>query len=294
MCLKFFAPTLLLACAFGSCRPKPIDISVPQQSGTMVISSLCADNGSVSVSASYSVSGVQNLIDTTGGGQRVQIPAAMLVDSAIVTIAGPDGKIYALDMVRPGLFNTNRMEMKNGAAYSLTVRDLRRNLQATGHTVYIPKPTIQELKPVVHILGKDTTVKVAVTFSDTPPSAYYVVSYNTMRFARENRTPFSIGLGALYAFRPRTIDLFQVSQEEVGQYNREISLVQVKPNDTVIISVYQVDRPYFDYLLAYKRTGALINQMTGEPINLPSNVSTGLGYFSLHQPIMNIFDLNQL
>ena len=41
-------------------------------------------------------------------------------------------------------------------------------------------------------------------------------------------------------------------------------------------------------------TGYLVNQLTGEPVNLPSNMSNGYGYFTMHSSKRVRVDMNTI
>ncbi|MGQ0828591.1 MAG: DUF4249 family protein, partial [Bacteroidota bacterium] len=65
----------------------------------------------------------------------------------------------------------------------------------------------------------------------------------------------------------------------------------VKASDTIAVELAHISKGYYEFLTAYKRSSKLINQLTGEPINYPSNVQNGYGYFNAHYPDGKIFFL---
>ena len=83
-------------------------------------------------------------------------------------------------------------------------------------------------------------------------------------------------------------DRSNVTGELTQQYTLKLS-----PRDTLIVQVARIDEGYFKYLQTYKRTGYLINQLTGEPINLPTNIQTGYGYFAIYKPHRYVFALQK-
>jgi hypothetical protein len=50
------------------------------------------------------------------------------------------------------------------------------------------------------------------------------------------------------------------------------------------VALSNIPKGYYEYLAAYKRSGNLLSQLTGEPVNLPTNVQGGYGYFALTKP----------
>jgi hypothetical protein len=286
---KLLALTAIIFLA--SCRPKPIEIEVPQTSGAFSISSYCQDSHTVYVTASYSFSSLIQTLDTTSITE-LSSSKDLMMDSAIVTLRGEGALSDTLQKIAPGIYRRNDLELVPGRSYTLTVLDCRKGSRATATTTYFPTPTVDTLYARRRPKGGDTTGSIHLKLSGLQQTSYFFVAYNTARQAREHSTPLPRNVRALSLFVPKQIALFTTSDAVNGKIEKDVTL-QVEPNDTVLIQVGQIDKAYYDYLAAYKRTGALINQLTGEPINLPSNISSGYGYFSLYNPVRALFDLSR-
>ncbi|WP_276131951.1 DUF4249 family protein [Polluticoccus soli] len=280
---KLFLPVLLFA-ALTSCRPKPLDIEVPQQESKLVISASCINESTVLVAAAYSVTSLRNLEDTS---QDV-VPQDMLADSAVVTIAAAGQIPDTLERVGKGIYGSRTLQLQPGVRYTLTVIDKKKNAAATATTTYMPKPEIEEVTPDVIRHEQDTVVKIHVKIRNVQPGDHYFMSYNTLDQARALvLEPVS----SLQSFSPKRIELFDDGAHD-GVITKTITL-NASPSDTLVVHIGRVDEHYYKYLDAYKRTGYLINQVTGEPINLPTNISKGFGYFALYRAERRIFDLSR-
>lgn len=285
---------LLTSAAFfflASCRPKPIDIDVPQKAGTISISSACPDAHTVYVSASYSVNSLMAILDTSHAQSNPVIPKELLIDSAIVTLRIAGSAPDTLRKTADGLYSRSNLQLQPGVQYTLAVLDCKKGVTAFANTTYQPEPAVDSMYPEQVNTGAEVVTKLHLRLQKVTSGSYYFVSYNTMRHARENAIPLPKNKYALNLFVPKQIELFTADVVNNGKLEKAITL-QVKPTDTLMVQVGQVDKAYYDYLSAYKRTGALINQLTGEPINLPTNISSGLGFFSLYQPVLRIYNLN--
>lgn len=289
---KMMLPALCAFLLLSACRPKPINIDIPQKGGAITISSACIDAHTVYVSASYSVSSLVKVLDTTTLKDVSGIPKELLIDSAIITLRAAGGNADTLRKISPGLYGRKDLQLQPGVQYTLTVVDYTKGTTAFATTTYEPRPIIDSLLPIRVITKTDTTAKLRMMLSNVAPGSYYFVSYNTMRNAREHAVPLPMNAHALNFFTPKQIALFASGEAVDGKLDKAITM-QVAPTDTVFVQVAKVDKAYYDYLAAYKRTGALINQLTGEPINLPSNSSAGLGFFSLYQPLRAMYNLNR-
>jgi hypothetical protein len=277
--------SLLLFTALASCRPKPIDIEIPQQDARLVISASCINESTVVVAAAYSVTSLRNLEDTSEQGP---VPKDMLVDSAIVTIAGAGQLPDTLTSVSSGIYGSRSLKLHPGIKYTLTVIDLKKNAAATATTVYMPKAEVESVTPEVIRYAEDTVIKLHVRIKNAQPGDRYFMSYNTLAQARELvLEPVS----SLTSFSPKRIELFEESATD--RVITKTLLLDAMPRDTLAIHIGRVDQHYYKFLDAYKRTGYLINQVTGEPINLPTNISKGFGYFALYRPERRLINLSE-
>jgi hypothetical protein len=291
MSLKMLLPLSAALMLIASCRPKPLDIDIPQSSGAFSIASYCPDNHSVYVSASYSVSAMLKVLDTATLKDLPDATGSLLLKDAVVTLRNPDNTIDTLRNLSPGIYSRTDLHLQPGQSYTLTVFDTKKGVLATATTSYQPTPALDTLYPSLIKRSSDTSCRLHLQMRDISPSSYFFVSYNTVRQAREHTSELPKNARALSLFIPKQIALFNAADASGGRLEKDITL-QVNANDTVLVQVAQVDKAYYDYLTAYKRTGSLINQLTGEPIHLPTNIMSGYGYFSLFNPVKKAYDLN--
>lgn len=279
---KLFLSVLLFT-ALASCRPKSIDIEVPQQDPDLVISASCVNESTVMVAVAYSVTSLRNLEDTSQG----PVPQDMLADSAVVTIAASGQLPDTLLRVSRGIYGCRTLQLQAGVRYMLTAIDKKKHAAATATTTYMPMPEIEEVRPEIVRNEQDTVVKMHVKIGNVRPGDRYFMSYNTLAQARELVTQ---PLSSMQSFSPKRIELFEDGLRD-GIITKTLTL-DAHSNDTLVVHIGRVDEHYYKYLDAYKRTGYLINQVTGEPINLPTNISKGFGYFALYKPERRLIDLN--
>lgn len=293
MLVKKLSFLLLSSVVLFSCRkPEPISIKLPQQKDVPVLSATMADDKSVVVTAGYSI-GALTKVDEDGNND--DIPRGLLVDSGMVRITNSDGQAYTLRQVSAGVFATNELQLTPGASYTLQVTDYKKGTNATATTVYMPQPQGSKVTPVYEgVRGGDTLYKLQVNIPDAQQGAQYFISYTTTRQLRETMKalslPASKKMSAIATLEPKQLELLQSNTN--GELNHAIT-IKVCTKDTLLVQVGRVDDGYYKYLQAYKRTGYLINQLTGEPINLPTNVKTGYGYFALCKPNRYVFDMNK-
>lgn len=283
MLLKNLLPVILLYALCVGCKPKPIDINMPQQKKKMVVSASCLNASTVLVAVGYSASSLRNLDDTA---VQNEIPRDLLADSMLVYIAKKGQQPDTLDLVRPGVYGKKHLQLEGYTEYILTVIDRKNKTAATATTMYMPVAETDTIYPEVVNHTGEATIRLHVNIRNNRPHEYFFISYSTRRQAREIITDKH---PALNTYTPKGIELIEDGGS--GIITRTLTLQGAAVNDTLMVHVGHIDKPYYDYLSAYKRTGALINQVSGEPINLPTNLSSGYGYFALYQPVMKWFDL---
>jgi hypothetical protein len=284
--IAFLAAILILT--LQACLPNPLDIQVPQAPPKIAVSSTVIDNNSLFVLASYSVSSLMNLDDTTGGQNPTGV-GGMLIKNAMVVLSSDAGTDTLVKMY-DGMYGTTRLNLSPFKQYQLFVKDLDNGRSVTATTTYIPLPKITEVKPAISRTSEDTLVKLHIAVKDNVASTgFYLMSYSTTSQynSRAGSTDFPVST----INTTKKLELFSNADALNGTITRDFILEVGNDADTLYVHIGQIERRYYEYLTAYKRTGSLFNQLTGEPINLPTNVTTGLGYFSLYHAQRKVFFL---
>lgn len=287
MFIKRMALLVLGAAMLVSCRPTPLDIDIPQDAGEITISSMVPNDKSIFVAAGYSIDAHINLEDSTS---RSSAQGAMLIDSGIVTISAGGDIPDTLRRYASGIYGRTDLRLKPNVQYTLTVTDLKKGTATTATTVYNPQPVVDSLVPQVIRTSADTTIRLHIKLSNVKPGDKYFVCYN--KGGIRNVAGAVISLTNIQSYEPKQIELISGEDAVNGILRRSLPLA-LEHADTVMVQVGKIDDGYFRYLDAYKRSGFLINQLTGEPINLPSNVAKGYGYFALFRPVYTTFYLNR-
>ncbi len=292
--MKVFIKTIPLwaLVTFFACRPKPIDIEVNQASVKLVVSSRIIPNSIMVIALTRSFSALEHK------GQADSISAgfldSVLVSNAIVTVSYM-GKTDTLYMIRPGIYGSINTLQYNYGSYSLHVKDIYTGLEATATTTLLPLVPFDTVRPYLVKNPGDTTAYLHYELTDDPAiENYYVVNY-VKKLNSSNSNPLDIGQifsNGNNAFQTY-FDLLNDDSFSNGKYSLDKKLEGVNSRDSIAVSVSNISRGYYEFLSAYKRSGSLINQLTGEPINYPSNVENGYGFFNAHYPSIKVFDMKQ-
>jgi hypothetical protein len=270
---------MLTAIVLGSCRPKPIAIDIAQGPPQIAIASTVLDAHTVYVAASYSITSLANLDDTSNGQSPIPL-TSIQVDSALVTIISGE-QTDTLTKVFPGLYQTT-LNLVSGNTYTLTVHDYKSGQTVAANTTYQSALTLDSMKPIITRRTRDTGIQLKLDLRDDRPGTnYYVVAYDNVN---PQTIPSAIGsanFSILNADEMKRVEVFS-DAEAVNGYISETFNIDLHATDTLYVQYGRIDKGYYDFLSSYKRSGSILTQATAEPVTLPTNIINGLGYFSLY------------
>jgi hypothetical protein len=86
--------------------------------------------------------------------------------------------------------------------------------------------------------------------------------------------------------------LLSDKQFQNGKYHGHQKL-NVSPKAFIGYTLSNISPEYYKFLSTYLTAAKPFNQLTGEPINFPSNVVNGYGFFVTTNPDIRVFDLSK-
>ena len=280
--------SVLTAVIFPRCTPKPIDIDVKPAEEKLVIASQIIPNSIMVVGLTRSFSALDP------GGQQDTLQnnflSRILVSNAIITVTHPAGT-DTLYMIAPGIYGSINILYQDYGMYTINATDPSTGEHVTATTELLPQERFDTIWPYISVSGTDSFANVHYEITDQPGGDnHYVACYYQKK---QNNSAFDInsyfqrGYNNLNSF-----DLISESDFDAnGKLSRDVPLNGVGVNDTIAVTVSHITQGYYEFLSAYKRSGNLFNQLTGEPINYPTNVIGGYGYFNTHFPDIRIYEL---
>lgn len=305
--MKFSRFALLIAgiIALQGCIAPSVDLVVPQAPSKLVVASqvvlLPGIDTSLVVNVTRSFSSLATGDNDTSLSSSLL--ATVLVDSAFVTIEH-SGTIDTLTWVgdTTGMYTTSRTPIIENETYTLRVKDKKTGESISASTTLLPRVMLQDVAPKVSITTRkapigtsyDTLVeaKIAIAFDDIPNTEnYYMLNvYNTSRKSGSTTT-ISNPLTASQSSGNTlllTDKLFATARHtDTIRYELDKQRFLTNPNasDTLVVTLSNISRTYYDFLQKRAKAGSsIISQLLGEPINYPTNVTNGYGFFNLHSP----------
>lgn len=287
--MKFFSFLIISLLMILSCRPDPIDIKLDVYEPDIVVASQIVPNYVMMVGLTRSFTILSNAGYESEGD--AEMFANLLIDSALVVVESMSG-IDTLYMISPGLFaSINELE-QTGGAYHLKVIDYNLNKVAIATSIMQQNVPLDTVIPSLHTEGEDTTIDVYVLFKDIPnQSNFYVLSVysrNANKGGLDVNTFFENGSNNI-----EYQELIDDKNKNGKMLERSFNLPTVSPNDSLMVLLSNISEGYFRFLESRERSGNPLSEITNEPVNYPSNIDNGLGYFNTHYPSIRLFDLKE-
>lgn len=268
----------LLPFYFFSCIPKPIDIKIDAPKPKLVVSSQVIPGFTMIVALTKSFSALSQTAHSNTSNNYID---SIVTKNAFITI-NHSGVTDTLFMLMPGVYASTDTLIDNYGVYNLYAKDWASGLEVRATTTLLPPVKFDTIIPSVE-KGNDTLVGVKYTFTDIPGiENYYVVSYFVKQASKSGTIDvnnyFNRGSNQLSG-----LDIF--SDKTFGDgtaftFSRTFS--GIKATDTAAVVISNISKGYYEFLSAYQRAGGWFNQLSGEPINYPTNIEGGYGYFNAY------------
>lgn len=270
-----------------SCRPKPIVLNVKTAPNKLVVYSQIIPGNKMLVFLSRTFSPLEN---STANNEQLS-----LVSGATVRILF-DNKTFDFKEYSPGVYKSNFDGYQVDQDYDLLVISGVDTIKS--RTKMLPQLDFNTIKPNIEKSLIDTTVYINFSFDDIPN----VSNWYLLNFYKKQSTPIveggnnhlPIGSNFLGKDSNYLLKTIIVSDKEFSDsYSKKLKLSDVKYNDSIVVTLSNINETYFRYLSYKVGSGGIINQLNIEPLNYPTNILNGYGFFNAHSPSTHFFDLNK-
>lgn len=275
-----------------SCRPKPLEISLNAAPPKLVIASQVVPQTVLGVLVTRSFTALQH--DVFVPGTNIVSDAFVddvIVTNAIVTVkyAGQIDTLHAVDTI-PGLYVSANVLQIPYEQYELNVYDPQLNESVSSVTTMLPGVVFDTVYPVVQV---DNSVKLKYSFTDLAGPNYYLVNvYKAQSQASVanldvNSFPFNSGRNQLIQSQLVSDLVYNTNNISI-----ELDLKGVSQSDTIGVTLCNISEGYYNYLNAQEKINGIIGQLFREPVNVPTNITNGYGFFSAYDPDVKVIDIN--
>lgn len=270
---------LLLLVLQAGCRPEPLEVTgIPEADPEIVVATQMLSEQSMVVWLSRTFGALEAKEGLEAEGLLKQIA----VNDALVTITGPAGT-DTLIFEGNGVYRGLGISLEAGRSYDLMV-DSETMGVVYASSIVLPQVAFETLEPELFYGNEEKTAFVLkYSFPDDPEEQNFYM-LNIQNIKEEE----------LYLNRinPEALTILL----EDTEFNGETYAAMVdfpagayEEGDTLAVSLANISKAYFHFM--EERTGKRIGllEFLSEPVNYPSNVIGGKGFFNLYVPDVRVF-----
>lgn len=269
-----------------SCLPKEKEVKIDKFSEKLVVNSRVIPNSIMLVSVTRSFSILSDGYTPGEGSEGTinnDLMSKVLVSDAIVTVTY-NNQVDTLYMIAAGMYASLTTIQIADQNYTLNVIDKAHNLSITA-----TEKMLSQVKFIsADFVYENSALKFKYKFDDPSELNYYAVNIVRQNSAAANNaTPdittfLSNGDNVVGTYVFNDLNFNGKTADAVIDLS---DYVPVNTQDTMIVSLSNISEGYYKYLsLRRKVNNNIMSQIFNEPINYPTNVQKGLGYFSTHNP----------
>ena len=275
---------VLTTIALTSCLPDPLDVrDIPKAETQIVVSSQLIPGESLVVFISKTI----GALDASDNDDELDVLNLIAVNDATVTIEGSFG-VETLSFLGYGFYGGVDLEFIEGEEYRLVVRsESLGEVEAT--TKAFPAVSFESIELEKYFNGfDDTLAQVTYTLKDPGVENNYIITVQ----------PISLDDPPIYE-RVLNPDVYTrlVSDEDfdgselIGETFTTV-WQDYEKGDTVMVTLANVSEDYANFIQLRLDNRVGLIEFASEPINYPSNVVGGRGFFNLYKPDIRFFVLD--
>jgi len=274
--ITIFSTTLLL---IASCLPDPLAVdSIPGLEQKIVVSSQVITNQSVSILLTKSF----GALDANGSSDPQELLDLIAINDATVIIEA-ENIIDTLIFLQNGVYGSVSLPLIENLEYTLSVESpsMGKVIASTQVKEQVKFASVSSrMKP----MGSDSIAQIYYSLQDLEGENFYMMNVQQISID-ELPAPEDIlnpDVFTTLIVDDPTID-GQVLSDTVSLFLQHLVL-----SDTILVQVANISEAYYEFLQLRQNGRFNFSEFLGEPINYPSNVVDGLGWFTLHAPDLRV------
>jgi hypothetical protein len=273
---------LILSLVFWSCLPEPLEVTnIPTVKPQIVISSQIVPGQSLLVLLTKSI----GALDASNDSDPQELINQIAVNDALVILTGPTS-IDTLTFLQNGLYGGIQIPFQDGEQYTLNVKSPSMG-EVSATTVVKPQIVFETIEADLYHNGfGDTLAQVTYSINDPVSTNWYMLNVQEVERvdAAEN------------LINPRAFTkLLEDNDFNGGNFSQQFKVFprDYKSGDTIAVSLSNISQEYFDFMQLRLDNRFSFVEFLGEPVNYPTNVIGGKGFFNLYIPDIKIFILQE-
>lgn len=262
----------------SGCLPDPLEVdSVPEAPPQLVVSTQIIHDQSLLVLVTRTF----GALEASDESDPEELLDYIAVDDALVILRGPD-RTDTLESLGRGAYGAITLPFEAGDVYHLDVRSA-----ALGHvyasTEVKRRVAFEHVEADLFYNGYgDTLAQITYTFADDEEKNWYMI--NVQEVEREEAIENLLN--------PRAFTLLLDDDDFNGEpYGERFRVFprDYHPGDTIAVSLSNISEDYYQFMKLRIDNRLSLVEFVSEPVNYPSNIIGGRGYFNLYVPDVRFF-----
>jgi hypothetical protein len=262
------------------CLPEPLDVDgIPVVKPQIVVSTQIIADQSIIVLLTKTF----GALDASDDSDPEELLSQISVDDATVTITGPDGT-HELLAFENGVYGGLIIPFEEGEEYELHVNSESLG-EVTARTTVKPLVPFDDIKAELIFNGYDDTLA-QITYRLTDPVEQNWYMLNVQEVEREDVVENLLNPRAFTRLLDDAEFNGEIYQETFRVFPRDFI-----PGDTIAVTLSNIGKDYYDFIELRLDNRYSFVEYLSEPVNYPSNVQGGKGFFNLYIPDVRTFVL---
>ncbi len=273
---------LALSLFITSCLPDPLEVKdIPAVEPEIVVATQIIPDGGLLVLLTKTF----GALEAGDGSDPVDLLNKIAVNDAKVILQGPDGS-YALNFEERGIYTGLEIPFREGEEYTLRVESASLgSVEAT--TTVMPQVRFDNLRAdLFYNDAGNSFAQIAYSLRDPEGFNYYMINVQEVELEDVRRN----------AINPRAFTRIFEDKEFAGGVASEqfrVSSRGYSEGDSIAVSLFNVSEEYYRFMEMRLDNRYSFLEFVSEPVNYPSNIKGGRGFFNLSVPDFRFFVLGK-
>lgn len=261
------APILISILVLTSCLPEPLPVKdIPAPEKTVVVGSQIIPNQFLAVAVTENFSALEGGTDDS----YEELLQSLLINGLELTIEVEDEFYDLTEFNQSGVYVGENVPQIPGSTYTLSFTNPINNLPVKASSELQSFVGFDSVDVFIEVNEFDTLVNVGLKVDDPVGPNWYMVNVQLV----DEEFDFSVS--------PFTELFTDVGMDgTLIDYNFRVFFRDFAEGDTVLVSMANISQDYYDFL-DLRTTRRPFSGGINEPINFPTNVENGLGFFHMH------------
>jgi len=285
--IKFFnslSIAFVLLLLFVGCKPKSLEIDIPEATPKIVVNSYAADG----LIVLFLTKSFTPLADTADANFIKELG-----------ISGADAKIIygssVFDFIEipPDSLGIKGVYLAEVATFGAN-QEIKLEVSADGFDRVTATTNllarVEEFDAEAIRFPFDTAyATVFYTFGDVNPNQH---NYYALGISGGEEEDLFKGIDTLRKLNMSKFVLFDELEFPYSTIDGAVNILAEK-NDTLTIGLSHISKEYYEYLQVFQKGGSFFSSITKEPINYPTNVIGGYGFFNAYLPNIHVLAIEE-